>query len=90
MLSADDRQDEVQGEELGRPGARRSRPARGLAGALSQWRHVPDVATLQALGFSWCGVTAADAAFFTHITPGPPHPASSIPERADYLNCMIG
>lgn len=45
---------------------------------------------LQALGLSWCNVTAADAAFSAHITPGSPHPASSTPERADYSNCLIG
>ena len=55
--------------------------------ALGQWRHVPDPATFQALGFYWCNVTAADAAFFARITLGPPHPASDAPARADYPVC---
>ena len=54
---------------------------------LGQWRHVPDPATFQALGFYWCNVTAADAGFFDRITLGPPYPASSVPARADYPVC---
>ena len=27
---------------------------------LGQWRHVPNEATFQALGFYWCDVTVAD------------------------------
>ena len=54
---------------------------------LAQWRHVPDLATFQALGFYWCNVTAADGAFFARITLGPPYPASSEPARADYPSC---
>ena len=57
---------------------------------LRQWRHVPDIATFQALGFYWCNVTAADAAVFARITQGPPYPASAIPPRADYPNCLTG
>ena len=53
----------------------------------SQWRHVPDVATFQALGFYWCDVTAADADFFARITLGPPYPASEVPARSDYPSC---
>ena len=60
----------------------------GYDADLQQWRHVPDIPTFQALGFSWCNVTAADAAFFARITPGPPYPASSIPAQADYPNCL--
>ena len=37
---------------------------------LTQWRHVPALATFQALGFYWCDVTAADAEFLTRITLG--------------------
>ena len=55
--------------------------------ALGQWRHVPDLATFQALGFYWCNVTAADAGFFERITLGPPYPASGVPPRADYPVC---
>ncbi len=55
---------------------------------LGQWRHVPDIATFQALGFYWCNVTAADAAFFERIAPGPPYPASQTPARGDYPNCL--
>ncbi len=54
---------------------------------LKQWRHVPDLATFQALGFYWCDVTAADGAFFERITLGPPYPASSEPARSDYPSC---
>ncbi len=56
--------------------------------ALGQWRHVPDIATFQALGFYWCNVTAADAGFFERLTAGSPYPASDIPERGDYPNCL--
>ena len=51
---------------------------------LGQWRHVPDLATFQALGYYWCNVTAADAGFFDRITLGPPYPASTVPARDDY------
>ncbi len=54
---------------------------------LKQWRHVPDLATFQALGFYWCDVTAADGAFFERITLGPPYLASSEPVRSDYPSC---
>ncbi len=55
---------------------------------LQQWRHVPDVATFQALGFYWCNVTAADADFLARISQGPPYPASQAPARADYPSCL--
>ena len=55
---------------------------------LGQWRHVPDLATFQALGFYWCNVTAADAGFFSRITLGPPYPTSNIPARSDYPVCQ--
>ncbi len=45
---------------------------------LGQWRHVPDIATFQTLGFYWCNVTAADAGFFDRITLGPPYPSSGL------------
>ena len=54
---------------------------------LRRWRHVPDVATFQALGFYWCDVTAVDAGFFERITIGPPYPASDVPARSNYPNC---
>ncbi len=54
---------------------------------LKQWRHIPDLATFQALRFYWCDVTAADGAFFERITLGPPYPASSTPARSDYPSC---
>ena len=57
-------------------------------GDLGQWRHVPDPATLQALGFYWCNVTAADVGFFERITEGPPYPASDVPARDDYPVCQ--
>ena len=55
---------------------------------LGQWRHVPDAATFQALGFYWCNVTAADAGFFARIELGPAYPASSMPARSDYPVCQ--
>ena len=55
---------------------------------LGQWRHVPDIPTFQALGFYWCNVTAADAAFFQRIAHGPPYTASSTPAQSDYPNCL--
>ena len=58
------------------------------AALCGQWRHVPDIATFQSLGFYWCNVTAADAGFFERLTPGPPYPASAIPPRGDYPNCL--
>ena len=60
----------------------------GYDAVLQQWRHVPDIATFQALGFYWCNVTSADDAFFERITPGPPYPASTTPARGDYPNCL--
>ena len=55
---------------------------------LGQWRHVPDEATFQALGFYWCNVTAADAGFFERITLGPAYPSSGVPARSDYPVCQ--
>ncbi len=55
---------------------------------LQQWRHVPDIPTFQALGFYWCNVTAADAGFFERLSHGPPYPASEVPARDDYPNCL--
>ena len=60
----------------------------GYDAGLQQWRHVPDPATLQALGFYWCNVTAADVGFFERITEGPPYPASDVPARGDYPVCQ--
>jgi hypothetical protein len=58
--------------------------------ALGQWRHVPDIATFQALGFFWCDVTAADFVFFQRLVDGPigpPYPVSDQPVQADYPDC---
>ena len=52
-----------------------------------QWLHVPDLATFQALGFYWCDVTVADAAFMQRISPWASYPASSTPARPDYPSC---
>ena len=57
---------------------------------IQQWRHIPNWPTFQALGFYWCNVTAADARFFDRITEGPPYPATTQPEQADYPNCAPG
>ena len=55
---------------------------------LQQWRHIPDWATFQAMGFYWCNVTAADAGFFERITIGPPFPSSGTAEQDDHPNCQ--
>ena len=54
---------------------------------MRRWRHVPDVATFQSMGFYWCDVTVAEAGFFEHAAIGPPYPTSNTPERADYPSC---
>lgn len=54
---------------------------------LGLWRHVPDIATFQHLGFYWCNVNAADPRFFERITIGPPFARSLEPARADYPSC---
>jgi hypothetical protein len=51
------------------------------------WRVVPDVATFQALGLYWCGVTSADETFATRATPGTPFPPAGTAERSDYPSC---
>ena len=55
--------------------------------ALLQWRHIPNYATFQAMGFFWCDVTSADASFFERMNEGPPFPVIDTPERHDYPNC---
>ena len=55
--------------------------------ALQQWRHIPDIATFQSLGFYWCDVTAADAAFFERMTVGPPYPRTTMFAWLAYPNC---
>ena len=55
---------------------------------LQQWRHIPDYATFQHMGFYWCNVNAADSEFFDRINPGPPYPSSGTPELEDYPNCQ--
>ena len=54
---------------------------------LLQWRHIPNYATFQAMGFFWCDVTSADASFFERMNEGPPFPVIDTPERHDYPNC---
>ena len=54
---------------------------------LLQWRHIPNYATFQAMGFFWCDVTSADASFFERMNEGPPFPVIDTPERGDYPNC---
>ena len=63
-------------------------PPNGARFICNPRRHVPDIPTLQALGFYWCNVTVADAAFFARISPGPPHSPSPTPARGDYPNCL--
>lgn len=55
-----------------------------------QWRHLPNFATLQALGLFWYGVTAADADFLERLPDalrGLAYPDSPIPARPDSPNC---
>ncbi len=33
-------------------------------------------------------VTVADAGFFERLSQGPPYPASDVPARDDYPNCL--
>ena len=54
---------------------------------LLQWRHVPDAATFQVLGFYWCDVTAADANFFNRIHIGIAHPPTTVPAQENYPSC---
>jgi hypothetical protein len=56
--------------------------------AQGKWRHVPNIATFQALGFYWCNITAADPDFFNRTVIGDPYPATSLPERANYPQCL--
>ena len=51
------------------------------------WRHVPDIATFQALGLYWCDVTSGDGATFQRMAIGQPFAPSAIPARGDYPNC---
>lgn len=65
---------------------------RGMDGRIvsydsGMWRHVPNIATFQALGYRWCDVNAADAQFFSRISLGMAHPATSQPEQANYPVC---
>ena len=57
---------------------------------MGQWRHVPNIATFQALGLYWCDVTAADAEFFNRISMGAPHPATGMAASMDYPSCSTG
>ena len=54
---------------------------------LQQWRHVPDIASFQALGFYWCDVTAASASYYARLSIGPPLPTTTNPARDDYPTC---
>jgi hypothetical protein len=57
---------------------------------MGQWRHIPDIATLQALGYYWCDMTAADSEFFNRISIGPAHPPTDQPASMDYPTCSTG
>ena len=54
---------------------------------LHQWRHVPDEATFQALGFYWCDVTAAGDGYFARYPIGPPFLTIAMQVRDDYPAC---
>ena len=54
---------------------------------VGRWRHIPDYATFQALGFYWCNVGAADSTFFDRVAQGDPYTSVGVPERANYPNC---
>ena len=55
---------------------------------LEKWRHVPDVATFQAMGFYWCNVTAGGDSFFREFPIGPPFLKIDMPVRDDYPDCL--
>ena len=64
---------------------------RGLDGRIvsyvGMWRHIPNIATFQALGYRWCDVNIADAGFFGRISEGSAHPTTSQPEDPNYPSC---
>ena len=51
------------------------------------WRHVPDMATFQVLGYYWCNVLAADALLWERASLGVGHPPTTWPAQADYPAC---
>ena len=53
----------------------------------SMWRHVPDEATFQVLGFTGAGCSRRMPGYLERIMLGTPHPATSEPERGDYPVC---
>ena len=65
---------------------------RGMNGRIvsytaGMWRHVPNIATFQALGYRWCDVNAADGEFFSRISEGIGHAPTSQPAQANYPSC---
>ena len=65
---------------------------RGMNGRIvsysaGMWRHVPNIATFQALGYRWCDVNAADGEFFSRISEGIGHAPTSQPVQANYPSC---
>ena len=65
----------------------RGQNGRIVSYSMAMWRHVPNIPTFQALGYRWCDVNAADAGFFSRISEGAAHPATSQAARADYPVC---
>ena len=55
--------------------------------ATGQWRHVPDLGTLQAAGLFWCNITTGDVSFLAHAPIGAALPSAGTEARGDYPLC---
>ena len=65
----------------------RGQNGRIVSYAMGAWRWVPNIPTFQALGYRWCDVNNADGGFFSRISEGSPHAATSQPEDPNYPVC---
>jgi hypothetical protein len=65
----------------------RGQNGRIVSYAMSAWRHVPNIPTFQSLGYRWCDVNNADGGFFSRISEGSPHAATSQPADPNYPSC---
>ena len=65
----------------------RGQNGRIVSYAMGAWRHVPNIPTFQALGYRWCDVNNADGGFFSRISEGSPHAATSQPADPNYPSC---
>ena len=65
----------------------RGQNGRIVSYSMAMWRHVPNIPTFQALGYRWCDVNNADGGFFSRISEGSPHAATSQPADPNYPSC---